>query len=214
MIEPYYQHKGITIYLGDCFEILPQLEPVDLILTDPPSGKIGGSKSIGGSKYVEVNKYDLSWDKKLTKEQLNFVVSFGKNQIIWEANYYKEYLPIENNILIWDKKCQNNWDDNFSDGEMAYTSLKTSFKIYRHLWMGCLRKHGKIRQHPTEKPIQLMMWCLKFDQDAKIILDSFMGIGTTLVAAKQLGRKAIGIEISKKYCDIAIQRLSQEELEL
>ena len=70
------------------------------------------------------------------------------------------------------------------------------------------------RDHPTQKPIALMKWCMGFVPDAQTILDPFMGSGTTLRAAKDLGRKCIGIEIEEKYCEIAVRRLNQEVLPL
>jgi DNA modification methylase len=77
-----------------------------------------------------------------------------------------------------------------------------------------LTKETRLRSHPNEKPLSLMKWCIEKAGEAGTILDPFMGSGTTLVAAKNLGRKAIGIEISQAYCDVAIKRLSQKILPL
>ena len=84
-----------------------------------------------------------------------------------------------------------------------------------YLWMGMCKAGERTRSvHPTQKPLAIMKWSLSFFPDAKIILDPFMGSGTTLVAAKDLGRRAIGIEIEEKYCEIAARRLSQEVLKI
>ena len=89
-MKPYYQDKWVTIYHGDCREILPQLDvKVDLVLTDPPYGAIGGSKAIGGSGFVHVNQYDLSWDNEpINKETFELLRKHSQHQIIWGINYF------------------------------------------------------------------------------------------------------------------------------
>jgi site-specific DNA-methyltransferase (adenine-specific) len=144
------------------------------------------------------------------KIDLSEIFRIAKNQIIFGGNYFK--LPITNSWIIWDKKCKNDWNDNFSDGEMAWTSFNKPLKIYRYLFMGLLRKNPKEKRfHPTQKPLPLMIWILNnYSNDNDLILDPFLGSGTTARACKDLGRRCIGIEISEKYCEIAIKRLGQE----
>ena len=217
-MKPYYEEPGITIYHGDCREILPMLDKVDLILTDPPYGAIGGSKAIGGNGFVRANEYDLSWDMKpINHADLDLIISKGINQIIFGVNYFWDYFDCTNSLIIWDKKCQNGWHDTFSDGEIAYSSYGKKLTIYRQLWVGALKSGETFkRSHPTEKPPELMRWILGtyITEPVETILDPFMGSGTTLRAAKDLGRKAIGIEIEEKYCEIAVKRLRQEVLPL
>ena len=217
-MNPYYQDKWVTIYHGDCREILPQLDvKVDLVLTDPPYGKIGGSKAIGGSNFVSVNSYDLSWDyEPINRATLELIRKMSVHQIIWGANYFWDCLPPTNSLIIWDKKCQNNWDDTFSDGEIAWTSMGKKLTIFRFLWVGALRQGNySHRQHPTEKPQELMRWCIAYaGQGIKSIADPFVGIGATLQAAKFFNIPSIGIEIEEKYCEIAARRCSQEVMEL
>ena len=203
------------IICGDCLEVMKGIpdKAVDLVLTDPPYGinVIGGSGSIGGSGIVEVKKYEKVYgDDKAPDLQEVFRVS--KNQVIFGGNYFD--LPRTNGWILWDKKCKNNWFDNFSDGEMAWTSFLKPLRIFRHLWMGALRDGETIiRHHPTQKPQELMVWILEnYSKKGDIILDPFLGSGTTAVACKELGRKFIGIEINPKYCEIAQRRLSQEYL--
>jgi len=208
-MKPYYEHAGIEIYHSDCRELLPELPKVDLVLTDPPYGILGGSKSIGGSNMVAVNKYDLSWDTEhIDQETINILRQKSAEQIFWGWNHYAHSLPETKSILVWDKKCRNGWNDTFSDAELAWCS-SGKCRVFRHLWVGALRK-GERFGHPTEKPLGLMSWCLSLYPDADLILDPFVGSGTTLVAAKNLGRRAIGIEIEERYCEIAAKRLSQE----
>lgn len=211
--KPYYQHGKITIYHGDCFDILPFCAPVDLVLTDPPYGIFSGSKTIGGSKLAMVKQHDLLWDKKsIIIEAIPKLQAISKNQIFWGWNHYADCLPPTSSILIWDKKCQNDWNNDFADGEIAWVS-RGKCRMYRHLWAGALRK-GVRHGHPTEKPVELMRFCLKQFPDAKTVLDPFMGSGSTLQAAKDFGLTAIGIEKNEDYCRLAVNRLSQEVLSL
>jgi site-specific DNA-methyltransferase (adenine-specific) len=204
-----------TLYLGCANEILPSLGKVDAVVTDPPYGiDIGGAKSIGGAgkitKATEYGKHD--WDKSgLTAKQFAALKRAGGDFIIWGANHLADIIGKHPGVLIWDKKCQNGWDDTFSDAETAACSSITRAKVFRHLWVGALRKGGEERDHPTQKPVALMRWCLNFVPNAQSILDPFMGSGTTGVAAVQMGRSFIGIEREPKYFDIACKRIEDAQ---
>lgn len=209
LINPYYEEPGITIYHGDCRDILPYLEPVDLVLTDPPYGLMENFHRIASrTKLAQTTDYgDFDWDSEPANEyEISLTLSAGKLSIIWGGNYFR--LPPSRGWLVWDKLNSGI----FADCELAWTNLKMSVRIFRFLWNGMIRAgeaRDSKRVHPTQKPVELMRWCLQFAPIAKTILDPFMGSGTTLRAAKDLGRKAIGIEIEQKYCDIAIERLRQ-----
>jgi DNA modification methylase len=195
---PYYEHAGITIYHGDCRKILPLLPKVDLVLTAPPYGL--GKKLHDGGTWSTDPKYDamLKWDILIEPE---FMVSLtALPAIIWGGNNYP--LPPSRSWLAWIK---NNSVPTMADFELAWTNLDKPARCYR----GRIHPDG-VNQHPTQKPLYLMKWSLGFATGT--ILDPFMGSGTTLVAAKQLGRKAIGIELEEKYCEIAVKRLGQEVL--
>ena len=102
------------------------------------------------------------------------------------------------------------------DGEIAWTDIGKGVRIFRHTWFGMIRdsEPGK-HFHPTQKPVELMKWCIQKAKSTEgIIIDPFMGAGATLIAAKQLQRPAIGIELEEKYCQIAADRLRQGILEL
>lgn len=214
-LEDYlYYHEdnpSLDIYLGDCLEILPLLPKVDLVVTDPPYGAIGGSKAIGGSNFVEANKYDCEWDKSVVdRKAIDLIRTYSKNQIIWGCNYFWDYFEPTNSLIVWDKKCQNGWADTFSDGEIAWTSFNKKLMVFRYLWVGAFKRGDDgSRCHPTQKPVDLLGWCINdyAKQLDGTILDPFLGSGTTLVACKELNRNGIGIEISEKYCAIAKQRL-------
>ena len=211
MIKPYYQEEGITIYHGDCREILPQLGPVDLVLTDPPYGlKENAHRVASRGKLANTIYYgDFDWDAKpADQDEINIAIASGNHSIIWGGNFF--HLPPSRGWLVWDKINSGN----FADCELAWTNLKMSVRLFRHMWNGMLRdsERNTQRVHPTQKPIALMKWCIGFASTAKTVLDPFMGSGTTLRAAKDIGRQAIGIEIQEKYCEIAVRRLAQEIL--
>jgi len=205
-LNPYYQDDAVTIYHSDCREILPQLELVDLMLTDPPYGL--GDKWRGGKKQWPLHHVDgMAWDAQVVESELQAALEIARHAIIWGGHLYR--LPTVRGWLIWDKLDRN---DKFTSGqaEMAWTDFDQPIKVWRRCSTEVVA-NGKV--HPTQKPLELMSWCLTFD-DAQTILDPFMGSGTTLRAAKDLGRKAIGIEIEEKYCEIAAKRMSQEVLKL
>ena len=203
-MTPYYSHAGITIYHGDCREILPTLPKADLVLTDPPYGIASVWK--GGFGHGWGNAQDQAimrnqWDHQPpTEETIKRVVSWGQDAIIWGGNYFSG-LPVSRGWLVWNKPERG---FSLSEAELAWTSRSAVVRVFD------APRSESGRQHPTQKPRRLMRWCLGFFPNADIILDPFMGSGTTLVAAKQLGRKAIGIEICEAYAEIAAKRLSQE----
>ena len=205
-MKPYYNHNGITIYHGNCREILPQLDPVDLVLTDPPYGL--GDKWRGGaggkkSSWKIPQEEAMSWDMDVVDGVEN--LPNISDSIIWGGNYYN--LPPSRCWLIWDKKMNDTWTT--GQAEMAWTTLDRPIRVFR--MAQCEAHQNMDKQHPAQKPVGLMKWCLKW-HDGDVVLDPFMGSGTTLVACKELGRKAIGIELEEKYCEIAVKRLAQEML--
>ena len=216
--KPYYDESGITIYHGDCKEILPHLELVDLVLTDPPYG-IGEAAGKNKSRSIKTTAKDFGDDKwdneRISRDILNLVLGAGSSRIIFGGNYYTDLLTQNTCWLVWDKV---NGANDFADCELAWTNLNGAVRNFKWMWQGMIKKMPEQRWHPTQKPISVMRWCIE-QADTKqkkihnTILDPFMGSGTTLVAAKNLGRKAIGIEIEEKYCGVAVKRLRQEVLD-
>ena len=197
-MKPYYSENGITIYHGDCREILPHLEPVDLVLTDPPYGigeRMQGGTWGAAAKYADFRRWDVAPSPELLAE----VIGKGAHSIVWGANYF-QMMP-SRCWLAWDKQ---NAVRTMADVEFAWTNLDRPAK--RFSWPVGVHAHG----HPTEKPLELIKWAIEESRTSGTILDPFMGSGTTLRAAKDLGRKAIGIEIEERYCEIAVNRLRQE----
>lgn len=215
---PYYEEPGITIYHGDCREILPHILKVDLVLTDPPYGigisnnKLGEGRSTGVASTPMIYG---EWDRKRSDASLiRMVRAISHHQIIWGGNYYADLLPPTQCWLVWDKR-DGLPQRSYADCELAWTSFDKASRLHAHRWDGFIREGGEERNgHPTQKPLNLIKWCIGFAPEDSTILDPFMGSGTTLRAAKDLGRKCIGIEMEEKYCDIAVARLRQEVLSL
>ena len=196
-----YKQKVISgdavLYLGDCMDVLPILDKVDAVITDPPYGL--GAKLSGGSWGATKDHKDvLVWDEFAPEAAIQSIISRNENCVIWGGNYFG--LRPSRGWLIWDKA---NAVPTAADCEMAWTSMDRNTKRYR----APVEKHHS--GHPTEKPLGLMVWCIEQAGNPQTILDPFMGSGTTGVAAIQLGRKFIGIEREPKYFDIACQRIEQ-----
>ena len=189
-----------TLYLGDCLEILPTLPKVDAVVTDPPYGiseHVGWFRCRKGGGHRVLP--DLQWDnERPSPAAFGLILNAAPQAIVWGGNYFADLLPPSKGWLYWDKLMGGD----FADGELAWTSLDRALRKFTR----CNKDHGK--QHPTQKPVELMQWCLGFLPNAQTILDPFMGSGTTGVACANLGRKFIGIEIEEKYFDIACERIS------
>ena len=211
-MTPYYERDGIVIYHGDCREILPTLEPVDLVLTDPPYGigeANGKPKQRGCLSHAPDYLGDI-WDSQPIDDCLmRDVRNAGRWAIVFGGNYYE--MPPSSCWLVWDKE---NGNTDYADCELAWTNLKKAVRRFKWRWQGMLQERmgakKEHRVHPTQKPLALMRWCInQAPDDVQTILDPFMGSGTTLVAAKLEGRRATGIELEERYCEIAANRLAQ-----
>ena len=220
-MRPYYEHAGIRIFHGDCLVVMSQLaphygeRPFDLLATDPPYG-IGEARANNVSRGVVAAAKDYGvgdWDDKPATEAIALARSLCRFQIIFGGNYYD--LPPSSCWLVWDKE---NGANDFADCELAWTNLRKAVRKLTYRWQGMLQQPGRPkeqRQHPTQKPEAVMLWALGHaPADVRTVLDPFMGSGTTLVAAKRLGKSCVGIEREEKYCEIAAKRLQQEALPL
>ncbi len=191
-MKPYYQDDAVTIYHGDCREILPTLPKVDLLLTDPPYPNNAGYfqddidtailliKSFTGHKLVFWSERDMPPFGR--PSAVHIWHRTNVNGRIYEPIF--EYDPVNGN---------------------KRSEIYAAPAVFKGAGPGCHEYLG----HPTQKPVALMQWLIYKTNDG-IIFDPFMGSGTTLRAAKELGRKAIGIELEEKYCEIAAKRMAQE----
>lgn len=234
MLTPYYQQDDITIYNCDCREIIDELGSVDLVLTDPPYGislatnyavsRIESQtlkrRSVGGAKgKVWFSKNHAAVEGDNVPFNPAHLLKFGK-LALFGANNYASALKDSYSWVVWDKRTERGGSNSFSDCELIYC-LGANFKsvrIFRHMWSGYLRD-SEIHQehlHPTQKPVALMRYLIqlfKLDKTA-MILDPYCGSGATLVAAKALGYRAIGIDTSANYCEISAKRLMQQFIQL
>ena len=188
------------LWHGDCREVLPGLPACDLLLTDPPYG-IGINKShrLATSR----GHCGETWDDKPVPHWLMLMMQEqAAESIVWGGNYYT--MGPARCFLIWDK--QNDGRD-FADCEFAWTSIDAVARIFRKRPMNM--DGGK--EHPTQKPIDLMTWCIDKVAHAQTVCDPFMGSGTTGVACAQLGKAFIGIERERRYFDIACERISRAQ---
>ena len=220
----YYEEPWIQIWCGASQEMLAELDPatIDLLLTDPPYGidtpvdnhrfsggtKTGLRTSVGARQPVYGDREPFDPTPLLRFPRL---VLFG-------ANHFASRLPDSGGWLVWDKRKgledMQNWP--FSEAELAWTNLSGTVRMYRNRWMGLVRDSERGEHyHPTQKPVALMRWILeRWTKPGDLILDPYCGSGPVLQAAKDLGRRAIGVEICREYCDIAIKRLAQGVLAL
>ena len=207
-MTPYYQDEWCQIFHGDCREILPELPKVDLVLTDPPYG-------IGWRPRANHTGEDHVW-KDDTPFRPGEWLSIGTRHCFWGAQYFAHLLPPSESWLTWVKRPIDfdfsNDSRTYATVELAWTDFGCKAAFHAQVWDGGMRAGDVSNRsfcHPSQKPVELMRWMVGKAGDGTI-LDPFMGSGTTLRAAKDLNRRAIGIEIEEKYCAIAAKRLEQE----
>lgn len=227
-MRPYYDDgRGIVIYHGDCREVLPGLESVRLVVTDPPyvfgiastaqEGKAGGWGDLMNSAawYALL----LREFRRLTANQQGaaWVFNSWRSFPVLARAAYEAQWPIES-LLVWDKECIGPGGQRglrpvyelaalFAQQDFAIKNRSLP-DVWRSKW-AMTKPNG----HPAEKPVDLLTRIIRECGDGDV-LDPFLGSGSTLVAAKKEGRRAIGIEIEERYCEIAARRLSQEVLAL
>ncbi len=239
--DPYYQDDHVTIYHADCLDVLPNLSGVDVLFTDPPYSLSVGSdhrnREGKGTRRLNFFDGDTDWPE-MTDSVLRRVAAAcllgPSSAYVWCG--HRQFGPVvelferdgwRTRPVVWRKRCPVpappgvGWDSAvelcvyaFRDGRKwtPRTGTKCPNVIdadsYRH------GQPGKV-DHPTQKPTETATVPLVWSSEpGDVVLDPFMGSGTTLRAAKDLGRKAIGIEIEERYCEIAARRLGQEVLPL
>jgi len=195
-----------TLYLGDCMDILPTLDKVDAVITDPPYGIDVGSMGMGkGKKASSFDRFD--WDK--SAPNIQNILPMASIHIIWGGNYFTDFLPPSMCWIVWDKENTGN----FADVELAWTSFDKAAKLYKWQWNGMIRKgdksvEGTTRVHPTQKPVGLAELLQEYTKGDNIF-DGFGGSGSTMVASHQLKRKCYGMELDPKYCQVIIDRMKK-----
>ncbi len=205
-IRPFYQDRLTTIYHGECKKIIRQLSlaAIDCVVTDPPYGIKTATKYRSDGRGPR-DFPAIRGDNKFFEP--GFLLLFPK-VIIFGANYFGARLPTTASWIIWDKR-EGPWHNYQADCEIAWTNLKGPARIFRHLWSGACRasERGEKRVHPTQKPVALMQYCIERCAPEGVVLDPYMGSGSTLLAARRLGIPAIGIDLAKPYCEAAVRRI-------
>ncbi len=220
MSKVIFKTKRVIVIHGDSVPLIPMLRKrkVTAIIADPPYG-IGHdfdyAKRRGtGKNQISKVAHDFGFIENDDKQfDPKLWIDFEK-VVLFGANNFSYRLPKSNGWLVWDKTGDGKVvsDKGQGDGELAWTKGCTgAVRIYNQLWKGCCTtKHdGEFeRVYPSQKPVGLFYWIIKrFTKPDDIICDPYMGSGLTLLAALKAGRKCIGIDISKKACDIAVERL-------
>jgi DNA modification methylase len=182
-------------------------QKADLLLTDPPYG-IGyaGSMKLGQKKFGW-KQHSGGWDESKPEDgTLEYLTTITTNQIIWGGNYFTDNLPPTMGWLIWDKGQR---DFSLADGEMAWTSFDNALRI---LTLSRAEANREEKNHATQKPVRLINWCFEYadrhsKEAIKLVLDAYLGSGTTMVASHQLNRKCYGMELDPKYCQVIVDRM-------
>ena len=184
--------------------VLPALERVDAVITDPPYGINENSKKVASrvNKAAAKDYGEFDWDKAPpSTELIDAILSKAQWSALFGGNYFA--LPPTPCWLVWDKL--NTGD--FADCELVWTNWPKAVRRIQWRWNGMIREGNEERFHPTQKPLGVMKWVISLCPKAQTILDPFIGSGTTGVASIQMGRKFIGIERERKYFDIACERI-------
>lgn len=208
-LKPTYERDGIRLYHASFEDVLHLIGPFDAVVTDLPYG-IGEScgKNKSRTNLAVAKDYgDLPWDSKTIDQDLvDLLLRKSKYQILFGGQHYK--MPPTTCQLTWNKLTGRN---DFADFETAWTNLKRANRMLDFLWAGMLRDSDEERVHPTQKPIDVMRWCLSLlPKDAKVILDPCCGSATTALACMRQGLEFIGIEQHEEYVTASIQRIEEE----
>jgi len=193
-----------TLYRGDCREVLPTLPKVDAVITDPPYGLATGKKKCGGSKSLEWAEQE--WDTTIDQAGIDLAIQKGKVCVVWGGNYYT--LPPSRCWLSWDKCQPEEWYST-AHFELAWTNMDKNARTFRLSQVQAYSTMGK--EHPSQKPLALMIWCITHAGNPETIIDPYMGSGTTGVAAMSLQKTFYGIEREPKYFDIACRRIEDAQ---
>lgn len=200
-VTPYYEDGSVTIYHGDCRELLSDVA-VDFVVSDPPYGidYVAGPYWNHAQIHGDATTFDPA-----------HLLSY-RGAILFGANHYAHRLPPSPGWVVWDKRDRISRSLPGSDAELIWTNVLSQVRVFVEVWIPhTLRREPTF--HPTQKPSRLMRRLIA-EVPEGVICDPYMGSGTTLRAAKDLGRRAVGIEIEERYCEIAAKRCAQEVLDL
>jgi len=207
-VKPYYKDDLVTLYHGDCLEVDAWLT-ADVLVTDPPYGinYQTGTKHVADVEHRLIEGDAEAFDPS---HLLHF-----QRAVIFGGNNFASRLPDSGAWIVWDKTIKNDLKVRIAECELAWTrGVLRRTRAYRHLWSGAFRDSERgTKYHPSQKPERLMRWIVDLvTEPADVVADPYAGSGSTLVAAKYEGRRAIGVEIDERYCEFAAGRLAQDTL--
>ena len=213
---PCYRLPFLSLFHADCMEIMKQYPDkyFDLAIVDPPYG-IGAENHAGNAEngWKQWDKKD--WDSSIPNEEyFTELFRVSKNQIIWGGNYFANLLPNSQGWIFWDKGQRN---FSLADGELCWTSFKKSLRVFEMARAKAKASIGYEKIHPTQKPVELYDFCLKFAklEQGNLILDTHLGSGSIALAVDKANRldkmnlHLTAVEIDKEYIDKAIKRISE-----
>jgi len=210
-----------TLYLGDCRDILPTLPKVDAVITDPPYGidlDVSLYTNKDGTPHNRFQK--IANDAVLPADILQSIFAMNLPTVMFGTNNFPQLLPHRGRTIVWDKRCTEAADGlRGSPVEIAWENRTSGYDSIVRVQHGgvinadSINGNSEPRYHPTQKPVKLFTRILHFKPylDARLVLDPFMGSGTVGIAAVQLGRKFIGIEIEERYFNIAVERITNAQ---
>lgn len=205
---PFFEDGLVVIYHADCRAILDALE-FDAIVSDPPYGmgyQHGARK--GGRRLGRDGDSIVGDDEPFDPAHL---LACDVPTVLWGANHFADDLPASRGWLVWDKRDGHDPNDQ-SDCELAWTNVLSTARVFSRYWNGNTRtgrEQAEGRLHVNQKPVALMGWCLEQLGQVGVVVDPYMGSGSTLVAAREHGIRSIGIEIDEAHCETAVRRLAQ-----
>ena len=208
----YYQDDLVTLYRGDCREVLPDIEQKAVLVTDPPYGinlDAEQSKMLAPNKHKQVHGDAEPFDPEWLLERFERAVIFG-------GNNFASRLPDSGAWIVWDKVTRNDLGVRIAECELAWTrGVLARTRAMRHMWSGAFRDSERgTAYHPCQKPVSLMGWVTRLVSGPNdVIVDPYAGSGATLIAARNEGRKAIGVEYDESYCEVIAKRLDQYVLD-
>lgn len=196
----------VQLFNRDCMDVLPLLGKVDAVVTDPPYG-ISADQHAGPADQGWTQWDSSGWDRnRPTKEVFDAILSVSDTALIWGGNYFADLLPPSMGWIGWDKGQRN---FSLADFELAWTTEWRAARFVQYS-RGKALLEGKV--HPTQKPTDVMAFCIDWLRlkDDSLILDPFIGSGTTALAASRLGHRCIGCEVSPEYFEKAVKRITSE----
>ena len=211
-MTPYYVDDLVTLYHGDCREVLSSLT-FDTIVSDPPYGMDYQHGARKGGVMLGVDGESIHGDAEPFDP--GHLLAFGKRTVLWGGNHFADKLPASRGWLIWDKRDGRPANDQ-SDAELAWTNCLTTARVHSRYWNGATRtgrEQAEGRLHVNQKPVALMAWCLRLLGDVGAVCDPYSGSGSTLVAAREMGIRSIGIEVDERHCAATVKRLAQDVLD-